>query len=103
MRQLTSEADARWSLRVTWAVIDELYQSYSGCDWCCGGGNEHMRRLGEEAAAIEAWLREHGFIVPIHPEDCPVLNARFHQWAEACNTFQDGWFDWYKNNQPIYP
>ena len=40
----------------------------------------------------------------VHPEEgCRVLDTRFHQWAEACDTFQDGWLDWYKNNQPIYP
>ncbi len=101
MRQPTSAADARASLYAIWSTIDVLHATYSGCDWCCGGGSECLQDLGEEAAAIEAWLRERGLAVPVHPEDCPVLNARFHQWAEACNTFQDGWLDWYEENRQI--
>ena len=103
MRQPTSAADARASLYAIWFTIDKMHATYSGCDWCCGGGDEHLHDLGEEAAAIEAWLHERGLDVPVHPRDCPVLNAKFRQWADDCDTFQAGWLAWYENNQPIYP
>lgn len=101
MRKPTSAAEARWDLRATWAEIDELDLIYSGCDWCCGGGDEHMSRLGKKAAALKAWLRDHGFSIPVHPGDCPALSAQFHEWADACDAFQDGWIGWYETNKKI--
>ena len=60
-----------------------------------------MRQLTSEdvvdSGELELWMMHE-----VHPEDCPVLNAKFHQWVDDCNTFQAGWLDWYENNQPIY-
>ena len=102
MRQLTSEAAARESLYTARSAIDELHETHNGCDWCCGGGDELLTKHSEDIRIATEWLEARGLAVPVHPEDCPVLNERFHQWVDDCNTFQAGWLDWYENNQPIY-
>ena len=102
MRQLTSEADARSALYAAWSAIYALHATYSGCDWCCGDGDELLVAYGKDIRVATEWLETRGLTVPVHPEDCPVLEEKIRQWADACDTFQDGWLDWYKKNQPIY-
>ena len=101
VRQLISEADARAALHAAWSAIDTLHAIYSGCDWCCGGGDELLVAYEKDIRVATEWLKTRGLAVPVHPEDCPVLEEKIHQWAEACNTFQDGWLDWYEENRQI--
>ena len=61
MRKPTSAAAARWDLRATWAEMDELDLIYSGCDWCCGGGDEHMSRLGQRPRRLSRGYAITGF------------------------------------------
>ena len=66
-----------------------------------------MRKpTSEDGAAMdsgeleELWMLHDGH--EVHPEEgCPVVNARFHQWVDECDTFQDGWIDWYETNKQI--
>ena len=37
--------------------IDVMHDTLSGCDWCCGGGDEEMAELRAELTRLEA---EHG-------------------------------------------
>ena len=32
--------------------IEEMHATLSGCDWCCGGGNERMEDLKDRLAEI---------------------------------------------------
>ena len=32
--------------------IEEMHSTLSGCDWCCGGGNERMEDLKDRLAEI---------------------------------------------------
>ena len=38
------------------ARMDYMLMEYSGCDWCCGGGDREMRHLGERLAALKEIL-----------------------------------------------
>lgn len=33
--------------------IEWMHENYSGCDWCCGGGDEEMEVLQEELAELK--------------------------------------------------
>ncbi len=35
------------------AIIDWMNENYSGCDWCCGGGDEWMAELVDELRQLE--------------------------------------------------
>ena len=34
--------------------MEWMQDNYSGCDWCCGGGDEEMSQLSENKKALEA-------------------------------------------------
>ena len=36
--------------------IEMMQESYSGCDWCCGGGDEDMAQLKRDLALVNATL-----------------------------------------------
>ena len=40
----------------------EMERNLSGCDWCCGGGDESMRELLLEYDRARDWLESKGVI-----------------------------------------
>lgn len=38
------------------ARIDFMYEDFSGCDWCCGGGDEEMAYHSDRLKALAAIL-----------------------------------------------
>jgi hypothetical protein len=38
--------------------IEWMHDNYSGCDWCCGGGDETMALLLAEELDLETKLQE---------------------------------------------
>jgi len=36
--------------------MDWMYEWYSGCDWCCGGGDERMAELNDRLKEIDREL-----------------------------------------------
>jgi hypothetical protein len=35
------------------AELDHIYETYSGCDWCCGGGDEAVVEIGQEIEGLQ--------------------------------------------------
>lgn len=40
------------------ARIDQMNETYEGCDWCCGGGNEEMEELRNELQVLNADMEQ---------------------------------------------
>lgn len=38
--------------------MDYMSENYSGCDWCCGGGDDEMAELVEEEKRLLQLLAE---------------------------------------------
>lgn len=40
------------------AELEYMYENLSGCDWCCGGGDEDAAQIRGEIEALQAMLGE---------------------------------------------
>ncbi len=51
-REKPSELKRLKAIKDIQKKIDEMRRTYSGCDWCCGGGDAAMDRLLGELAEL---------------------------------------------------
>ena len=47
-----------------------MESNLSGCDWCCGGGDESMRELLLEYDKARDWLESKGVLFDPQPKLC---------------------------------
>ncbi len=88
-----SEAEARIALVRARRHMDQLQRELSGCDWCCGGGDEMMSRLRADEAKALAILSAAGATVPKPCVECSYYDAlEGSDYCERCKgATQDGW------------
>ena len=58
-----SAGHARWCIRYALQQIQHLRDTLSGCDWCCGEGNNYVRYHQREIRRAQDWLTANGISV----------------------------------------
>lgn len=88
-----SEAEARVALVRAKRAMAQLQRELSGCDWCCGGGDEMMSRLRADEAKALAILSAAGVTPPTPCVECSYYDAlEGSDYCERCKgSTQDGW------------
>ena len=79
-----SKADARRELISARREMARMDRELSGCDWCCGGGDEAYGRAS--AAAAEALKVLDGEDLPTPCSECAYYDAREgHRTCDKCS------------------
>lgn len=80
-----SEAEARAALVRARRHMAQLQRELSGCDWCCGGGDEMMSRLRADEAKALAILSAAGVTPPTPCVECSYYDAlEGSDYCERC-------------------
>ena len=82
-------AAARVAIRHARIAEEQMHRELSGCDWCCGGGDERLASLRHMAREAAAWLRERGEALPSLPplcRECGYYDARNGDLCPRCQS-----------------
>ena len=74
------EAQRAWLLQ----ELNNMQATLSGCDWCCGGGNERWAKLKAELQDVE---KELGILDNIDAWDKQLL-ARLNEMEEQFRAYK---------------
>lgn len=73
-----SVAEARLAFVQARHELERLDRELSGCDWCCGGGDERRIRAQAQRDAADLFLLDHDVVLPTRCQDCRYYDGTVH-------------------------